>query len=47
MNFFGGSNARERWLQQSRLSDIIESVTYDKSRPIWSTVLLGFAGFSS
>jgi hypothetical protein len=43
MSLVDGRNAGERWANQSRLSDIIEAISYDKSRQVWATVLGAFA----
>ncbi len=43
MSLVDGRNAGEGWANQSRSSDIIEAISHNKSRQVWTTVLGFFA----
>jgi hypothetical protein len=43
MDIIGGASVQERWKNKARLSDIIGSITDDKSHSIWIAVLTVFA----
>jgi hypothetical protein len=39
MNLVPGKSKKERWMNQSRLSDIVESISTDKSKWLWLGIL--------
>lgn len=41
LSLISGTNAKSRWAKQSRLNDLIESISYNKARLLWQYIFAG------
>ncbi len=45
LNLISGASAKTRWAKQSRLNDLIETISYNKTRQIWQRIFAGCGVF--